>query len=124
MIVPTHEVKNSIAIEINPKDDDGQYFFSTDNQTTQFNIDPATYADDSPVNNKQTFRQKMQHFIDSNGLLIGMSVITIYALFGDDIRLCGFTKEDDDVFFALATVCFFFFSAEFVLCCIFKDNFL
>jgi len=41
-----------------------------------------------------------------------MTTITIYALFGDDIRVLAFEKKDDDVFFGISCACLFFFFLE------------
>lgn len=44
-----------------------------------------------------------------------MTVITIYSLFFDDIRILYVPKEGDDVFYALHTLCFVTFSVEIFL---------
>ena len=44
-----------------------------------------------------------------------MVCLTIYALFGDDIRMAATTLSSDDIFFSMAVVCFFFFSLEIIL---------
>ena len=44
-----------------------------------------------------------------------MIVITVYALFFDDLRQIFFEKKDDEVFFGLTTVCLGFFLLEILL---------
>ena len=44
-----------------------------------------------------------------------MTLLTIYALFFDDIRIIAFTKKEDDIFFSLSVVALFFFILEVVL---------
>lgn len=44
-----------------------------------------------------------------------MTILTIYALFGDDLRLLAFTKEDDPVFYSITIACFVFFVIEITL---------
>lgn len=44
-----------------------------------------------------------------------MTVITIYALFGDDLRLVAFSKSADDAFFGITSACLFFFTLEIIL---------
>ena len=44
-----------------------------------------------------------------------MTVITIYALFGDDVRVIAFSKPDDDTFYGVSTACLFFFALELLL---------
>lgn len=53
-----------------------------------------------------------------------MTIITIYALFGDDIRMMLFTKKDDKVFFALTYLSFGSFLFELVLSCIAKEGYI
>jgi len=52
-----------------------------------------------------------------------MTLLTIYALFGDDLRMCAFEKKDDDIFFGLAVVCLFFFSLELIASFIVKKDY-
>jgi hypothetical protein len=44
-----------------------------------------------------------------------MTVITIYALYGDDLRLAFFRKPSDDIFFGLSALALFLFTVEFVV---------
>ena len=44
-----------------------------------------------------------------------MSVVTLYTLFFDDLRVLFIRKEDDSVFFIITTVCFFLFLVEIVV---------
>ena len=43
-----------------------------------------------------------------------MLLLTIYSLFGDDIRASSFSLEADDVFYGLTSVCFVMFGAELI----------
>ena len=52
--------------------------------------------------------------LNSKYTTILMTTITVYALFGDDVRMAVTDKTADDVFFSLATACFALFSAEIV----------
>ena len=62
-------------------------------------------------------------FLDSTACSIYMTVITIYALFGDDIRLIAFTKGADPYFWGLTTWCLFCFALEIVLACYAKEGY-
>ena len=45
-----------------------------------------------------------------------MTLLTIYALFFDDIRIIGFSdKSVDDGFFIMSSICLFFFVFEIVI---------
>jgi hypothetical protein len=53
----------------------------------------------------------------------GMTVLTVYALFGDDLRLLATTKDADTTFYSISVVCLFFFALEVVLASIVKDQY-
>lgn len=52
-----------------------------------------------------------------------MTIVTVYALFADDIRMLFFTKASDGVFYGLTTVAFVSFMVELVLSCFAKDDY-
>jgi hypothetical protein len=52
-----------------------------------------------------------------------MTIITIYALFGDDLRLLTCPKSIDDYFFAASSVCLFFFTVEIILASISQEGY-
>lgn len=52
-----------------------------------------------------------------------MTVITIYALFGDDIRLAATDKTSDDIFYGITSACLFFFSLEIVIASIVTEGY-
>ena len=52
-----------------------------------------------------------------------MTIITIYSLFGDDIRVLGFGKSADDAFNILNCLSLFLFSVEIILASISKDDY-
>ena len=52
-----------------------------------------------------------------------MTIVTIYSLFGDDIRQLGFTKEADNTFYSMTCAALCLFSFEIVLACIVKDDY-
>jgi len=53
-----------------------------------------------------------------------MTIVTIYALLGEDIKLLATTKSSDDVFITLTSICLVLFSIELLLQSIGKDGFL
>ncbi|CAG9313990.1 unnamed protein product [Blepharisma stoltei] len=53
-----------------------------------------------------------------------LMLLTIFALFGEDIRLLATEKSADDYFFAIALVCFIFFAVEILLSSLSKDKYL
>ncbi len=52
-----------------------------------------------------------------------MTIVTIYALFGDDIRLLIFSKVVDDYFYALSAVSLVLFSIEIILASLAQDHY-
>lgn len=52
------------------------------------------------------------------------TIMTIYALFGDDIRQWGCDSDADSVFEAISTFAFFVFVCEFIASCAFKPGYL
>mmetsp|Transcript_37123 Transcript_37123/g.6616 ORF Transcript_37123/g.6616 Transcript_37123/m.6616 type:complete len:92 (+) Transcript_37123:36-311(+) len=53
-----------------------------------------------------------------------MTLLTIYALFGDDLRLLATEKESDPVFYSLSIICLIFFTVEIVLGSLVKEDYL
>lgn len=52
-----------------------------------------------------------------------MTLLTIYALFGDDIRLIATDKTADSGFYFVTSLCLVFFAAELILASIAKENY-
>lgn len=70
-----------------------------------------------------SLRTKIFKRLDSKYFTIFMTFITIYALFGDDIRIAFFSKSSDVVFFSLASTCMFFFTFELIMLFFTKKNY-
>ena len=68
----------------------------------------------------RTWREKLATFIDSTPVVLVMTIITIYALFFDDIRMIAFTLADDDIFFGITLFAMIAFTLELILSCIAK----
>ncbi|KAF1790509.1 Nucleotide cyclase [Phytophthora cactorum] len=62
--------------------------------------------------------------LDSKWFTVTMLVVTVYALFGDDIRLSLFSLSADNGFFTLATICLVLFSFEFIASCYAKPGYI
>jgi class 3 adenylate cyclase len=61
--------------------------------------------------------------IEHWGFTAFMTSLTVYALFGDDIRLIATSKDADDIFYGLSVVCLFFFSLEIILASLVKPGY-
>lgn len=67
---------------------------------------------------------RILNFVDSVYFSIIMALVTIYALFGDDIRILTVNKDGDDAFFAITIFCIFCFTLEIVFTCICKRDYI
>jgi hypothetical protein len=57
----------------------------------------------------------LKEFIESRPVVITISVLTFYALFGDDFRLGVTYKGADPYFNVITCICLFFFGLEVLL---------
>ncbi|TMW62301.1 hypothetical protein Poli38472_009794 [Pythium oligandrum] len=81
-------------------------------------------APTDPIEKYSPFRKKCALFLEARGFTVLMLIVTVYALFGDDIRLSLAHKSADNSFFSLATLCLVLFSFEFFLSCYAKPGYL
>lgn len=77
----------------------------------------------STQSNKALVKKKILAFIEHWSFTAWMTILTIYALFGDDIRLLATEKPADPGFYAVSCVCLFFFTLEIVLGSVSKENY-
>lgn len=52
-----------------------------------------------------------------------MTIITIYSLFGDDVRQLAFNGDQDPVFYIMTSVALVAFAVEIVISCIVRDDY-
>jgi hypothetical protein len=52
-----------------------------------------------------------------------MAIITVYCLFGDDIRSILFTAADDNIFYILTSISFGFFLLEMILQSLVREDY-
>jgi hypothetical protein len=72
---------------------------------------------------KAKFFSKIYQFFNSKSFTIFISIVTLYALFGDDIRMAFFTKSQDNIFFSLATFSMFVFLCELLVFTFLKPSY-
>ena len=65
-------------------------------------------------------RAKLAKLVDSTPIVIIMTIITVYALFFDDIRMMAFPKTYDDLFYGITLGCMIAFALEIILASIGK----
>ncbi|CAD8047286.1 unnamed protein product [Paramecium primaurelia] len=66
---------------------------------------------------------KISHVVESLPFSILMALVTLYALFGDDIRILTVNKDGDDAFFVLTILCMVSFTLEIIFTCICKHEY-
>ncbi|CAD8115536.1 unnamed protein product [Paramecium primaurelia] len=69
------------------------------------------------------FRHRVEIFLESFNYMIFMTIVTVYALFGDDVRVLATNKDGDEVFWVITTICMTLFFFEIVLASICKDGY-
>ncbi|CAD8045835.1 unnamed protein product [Paramecium sonneborni] len=77
-------------------------------------------------NIKQTsaIQKFVSQIIEGWTFSILMAIVTIYALFGDDIRILTVNKDQDDIFFILTIISMSFFTIEIILTSIANPNYI
>jgi len=69
-------------------------------------------------------QERIAKFLDSTGVTIFVSIVTLWALFGDDIRILAVSKRLDPIFYISTLLCFFIFTVEILLSCYAKAEYL
>ena len=75
-------------------------------------------------NNNNITKAIVNRAIDSNAAIAFMSFVTIYAIYGDDVRMLAFNPGADQAFLVLSTLGFIFFLIEISLLCWCRENYL
>lgn len=70
------------------------------------------------------FKKKVGELVDNHIFSWVMTILTMYALFGDDIRLAYFEKDADDAFYFITLISFVMFSVEIIASSFSKDNYV
>jgi len=75
------------------------------------------------TSSKPRWQQKLAKFLDHYAVVIFMTLVTIYALFFDDIRIAWFPKSSDDIFFGLTLFGMVCFAVEILLASVSVDDY-
>ncbi|CAN0102300.1 unnamed protein product, partial [Heterosigma akashiwo] len=68
-------------------------------------------------------RFRVHGLLEGRPLQALMGLTTLYALFGDDLRLLSFPESSDEVFYILSSTAFFLFCIELLLSCFAKPGY-
>eukprot|EP00386_Alphamonas_edax_P009943 GDKI01032478.1.p1 GENE.GDKI01032478.1~~GDKI01032478.1.p1 ORF type:complete len:848 (-),score=288.72 GDKI01032478.1:159-2702(-) len=74
-------------------------------------------------NEEDSVAQEVEAFFDGKFMTILMTILTFFALFGDDVRLAAFYKAADPYFFSLFIVAFALFLTEIIAFSIIKEDY-
>ena len=72
---------------------------------------------------RSQWQVKLNNFIDSLSVQIVLSIINIFTLFADDIRMLAFTKEEDTAFYIALILTMVIFTAEIICSSISSENY-
>ena len=73
---------------------------------------------------KKTIKNKMQKLLDNNIVVVFMTLMTIYALYFDDLRILLFPKDADDIFYGITLVGILCFTVEIIIASYAKDDYI
>ena len=71
----------------------------------------------------QKWRKFLLSILDNKYYTVYMAILTVYALFGDDVKTVAFQKSADNVFYGITIFCLFFFTLELVVASIVKPDY-
>lgn len=100
----------------------------TDDKSSRPSIEHAS-SSQSPINTplgisfEPKWKTNMLIVLEHWTFTTWMTILTIYALFADDVRISAFTKDADTAFYSLTTICLFFFTLEIVLSSLCKKDY-
>jgi len=83
----------------------------------------STYTLALDTDTTPMYKRRIAALIDGTRFTLFMTAVTLWTLFGDDIRLVAFTQEDDRIFVYIVYACFFLFALEMMLACIAKRDY-
>jgi hypothetical protein len=81
-------------------------------------------ANDDGDTPKHTSQSVLRSVVESPAISVVMSLFTVWALFGNDIRLSGTSKEADYAFLVIISIIFFCFILEILAACYYKEDYL
>ena len=68
-------------------------------------------------------REQLERIMNHWSVNLITMIMTIFALFGDDVRLAFFDKEADPLFYNLTLICLIGFTLEITLNCVAQPNY-
>ena len=115
-------------IQVSPEKitlDDGNSISKSFNQITLIQTEKENdgMIEDCRKISSPKHSQMIEEFLESKKVTITMSIVTVYALFADDVKTLGFDKSSDDAFSSLVVICLLLFALELLLSYSYKPNY-
>jgi hypothetical protein len=85
---------------------------------------PMEDQDETIEESVSTWRVCLMGTINNQGFAVILIFLTIYALFGDDIRLAASEKPDDAIFFTISIIALAFFTIELLVNMVAKPGYV
>ena len=85
---------------------------------------PMEDQDDAAEESVSTWRVCLMGTINNKVFAVILIFLTIYALFGDDIRLAASEKPDDAIFFTISVIALAFFTIELLVNMVAKPGYV
>jgi hypothetical protein len=85
---------------------------------------PMEDQDETVEESVSTWRVCLMGTINNQGFAVILIFLTIYALFGDDIRLAASEKPDDAIFFTISIIALAFFTVELLVNMVAKPGYV
>lgn len=94
---------------------------NSDGESEDYNLDTAASEDE--IKHLPKWKQTTLRLLDSWAISVFMTVITIYALFFDDIRVLLIPVSFDDFFFTITSICLTLFLIEIIFASLAKPGY-
>ncbi|CAD8178473.1 unnamed protein product [Paramecium octaurelia] len=107
----------------NKKNSQGELDMGTRTVTHRKSVIMGAKSSRTSQESNRGFRHKVEIFLESFNYMIFMTIVTVYALFGDDVRVLATDKDGDEVFWVITTICMSLFFIEIVLASSCKDGY-
>lgn len=105
-------------------EDERQKFINDNLKQKEAEKEAARKALEDRAKMKQKFKKSLANFIDNTGVVVFMTIVTIYALYFDDFRILLFPKQADDVFYGITLLGMICFTVEIIIASYAKDEYL
>ena len=122
-----HKVVGRAKMSVESKeaaDADGMKIILKQQELDNDDPPPMEDQDETVEESVSTWRVCLMGTINNQGFAVILIFLTIYALFGDDIRLAASEKPDDAIFFTISIIALAFFTIELLVNMVAKPGYV